>query len=255
MNQATATTQRFTAQNGCGSTGNDNRTVEMPAPSINPLLVKSLALAGMATQVLDVVLTFAFGALHSDYSQVRDYISELAETGRPYAWLMNVWFVVWIVPTVGFAAAMYAGLPRSRYVTAGAVLYAVWAGLGIVGALFTCDPGCRITTWSARIHLYTGMVGIFCILPVPTLIWLGVRGHLHWRGFGRFTLAVQAAALVSLLLLGAQFYGVPGAGALDEVGGALQRVFMWTYYVWTIAVGVQLLHIADDEIGSSAPQS
>jgi hypothetical protein len=142
-----------------------------------------LVLAGTILPFIDLPLTFYFGTLHSDYSRVSQFMSELAESGRPYAGLVQVWFTIGSLVLVGFGIGMAALLQRSRASMAGLALYLLWATLGVIGALFPCDPGCAGDTFSGGMHRLLGEIASVCILPVPTLIWLGLCRDERWRGF------------------------------------------------------------------------
>lgn len=191
--------------------------------------------------ILDVAAVAVLGELQPNYSHVRQFISELGETGRRFAAVANLWFVLVSTMLGGFAIALLKGTPQSRASTIGALLFGAWTATGIIGGFFPCDAGCAGDTLSGAIHVILGEIGAVCILPVPTLIWLGVGGDPRWRRYGRFTLAVQALALASFLLLGAVYFGLsPLDRLLESSIGLLQRFSLGVYYAWTAVVGLKI---------------
>src|SRR5262245_24159985 len=72
--------------------------------------MRCLAACGIVAPILDVLITVWLGALDPGYSQVRQYISELGEAGRPYAGVFSAWCFLWGLLFAGFAIALGRGL-------------------------------------------------------------------------------------------------------------------------------------------------
>lgn len=214
----------------------------MWANRLRPEIVTLFALGGAIAPVLDVAIVAALAALQPGYSHVRHFISELGETGRPFAAFANIWFILVSMMFGGFAIALREGIRSSRVSAIGALLFGAWAVTGVIGGLFPCDPGCQGDSLAGVVHVILGEVGAVCLLPVPTLIWLGVRGDPRWAGYGWFTLAVQALALASHLLLGAVYFGIsPLAPMLESTVGAIQRFSLGVFYSWTAVIGLKIV--------------
>lgn len=208
-----------------------------------PVISRLLVLAGVLLHFADLPLTYYFGTLHSDYSRVRQFMSELAETGRPYSEVVRAWFFIDSLVLVGFGIGLARLVPRSRAAWAGVALYLVWAGLGVASAPFPCDPGCTGETFSGWMHRLIGEIMTVAILPVPTLIWLGVRHDRDWRGFGWIALPAQVLLVTATLALGGGYYLRPEVGgvALGEAAGLLQWLWWLALYGWNIALGLWVL--------------
>jgi hypothetical protein len=139
--------------------------------------------------------------------------------------MVNAWFIFGGLALVGFGMGMAVMLPPTRVAKAGVSLYLVWAGFGLLGGFFPCDPGCAGQTWSGWIHRLLGEITSVCIVPVPLLIWLGVRSDPTWLG-----------------ALGASVYGTyPVGAALRNIAGLLQWLCWCVYYLWIVVLGVKLL--------------
>jgi hypothetical membrane protein len=205
--------------------------------------VTACAIGGAIVPMIDVAMIVMLGKLDPDYSHTRQFISELGETGRPLAAIANLWFVLVSIQFGGFAIALLKGTPPSRASTIGAILFGAWTATGIIGGFFPCDSGCAGDTFSGVIHVILGEIGAICLLPVPALIWLGLRGDPRWKRHRWFTLAVQVLALVSFLLLGAIYFGIsPLDRLLEPAVGLIQRFSLGVYYAWTTVIGLKIAH-------------
>jgi len=103
-----------------------------------------------------------FGALHPDYQQMRDYISELGAVAAPHAWWV-AWFG--FLP-IGLLTAMTAlllpgALPKGRLaMVAPLLMLGVGVTLGYLGAIvWPCDPGCpAVGSATQQIHNLLGLL-------------------------------------------------------------------------------------------------
>jgi hypothetical protein len=145
--------------------------------------VTACAIGGAIVPILDVAVIALLGELQPNYSHVRQFISELGETGRRSAAVANLWFVLVSTMFGGFAIALFKGTPPSRTSSIGALLFGAWTATGIIGGFFPCDYGCAGDTLPGIIHVILGVIGAICLLPVPTLIWLSVRGDPRWMRY------------------------------------------------------------------------
>src|SRR5262245_28100916 len=141
-----------------------------------------LAACGVVVPILDVLITAWLGALDAGYSNVRQYISELGEAGRPHAWVFSGWCILYGFLFAAFAIALFRGLDgrKGSWLGPGALL--VVAGSSIVWGVFPCDPGCAMQTFSARMHLWAGVIAMAGIVLAPFLTWAGMKGNEAWHG-------------------------------------------------------------------------
>jgi hypothetical protein len=216
---------------------------EFPTAPRSSYVPKLLVLAGILLPFVDLPLTYYFGTLHPDYSRARQFMSELAESDRPYAGVVRVWFTTVSLVLAGFGIGMAVLLPRSRASMAGLGLYFLWAVLGVTSALFPCDPGCAGDTFSGWMHRLIGEITTVCILPVPTLIWLGVRHDPKWRGFGWIAVSVQVLIVLASLALGAAVFSRAKVGGvtLRDVAGLIQWLWWLVFYGWIVLLGIRLM--------------
>src|SRR5438874_7303934 len=95
-------------------------------------IVWLLLVAGVLLPIVDLAAIAFFAAQHRDYSHVRQLMSELGETERPWSSWTNAWFTTSSMLLVGFGFAMAASLPRTTAARTAAILFLGWAFLGIV---------------------------------------------------------------------------------------------------------------------------
>src|SRR5436305_821053 len=139
------------------------------------IFVRLLLVAGVLLPLVDLALVAVFAAQHPDYSHLRQLMSELGEEGRPGSTSVNAWFTFSSCLLVAFGLAMGRQLPQSFSARVAVICFLVWAVLGIVAGLFPCDAGCEGRTLAGRVHLLAGEIGMAAMLPVPGLVWFGVR--------------------------------------------------------------------------------
>lgn len=168
----------------------------------------------------------AAAATQSDYSHVRQFISELGETGRPHAVLVSAWWCAFSFLMSPFAIALARALPRGRWrwgAAAAIVAFAVLSGVG--SWLFPCDPGCKGETFFGMMHFVVNYLGTAAMVLSPLLLWLSTRRDAIWTGYSRFSMAMHMLLVFSLGALAWSYYGrglFPTT--LRPVQGLLQRV-------------------------------
>jgi hypothetical protein len=197
-----------------------------------------LAAGGLTAPVLDVLITAWLAALDPDYSHLRQFMSELGETGRPHAAVFSAWCVLYGLLFAGFAVALARELGGNRHSCLGPGALLVVAACSVLLGFFPCDPGCAGETTSARVHILVGEVATAAIVAAPFLAWLGMWGDERWRGH-------RVLALVSGVLLAAvagwlAVCHYAGLGRAACALGAAQRLFLGILYVWVEVVAIRL---------------
>lgn len=199
-----------------------------------------LAACGLIPPLIDAMIVTLIGALHPDYSPVRDFISELGETGRRYSSLVSLWWCLLTFLYLPFAMALKQTLPThpAKWLLLLAIVaYSVLTGFG--SWLFPCDPGCKGETFSAQMHFLLNYLGMLAMVMAPLFLWLILRHS--WSRFARFSLLMHIALVVSLTLMAYVYYGNgPPAVTLKNSQGLLQRIFLGSYYLWSGAMAIAL---------------
>jgi hypothetical membrane protein len=211
-----------------------------------PFLTKMCAVSGMCAASLDIPIITVIGELRPHYSSLERYASVLGVTGKPYAMIVSGWWILYGILLVIFSIGLLRSMERKnplRWV--GPVLIMIFGIFDGVGSgIFPCDPGCAGKTAIGRMHHVVSIVGTVALLPAPLFMWLAWREDHRWKSYGRFTIVVQAAAVVFFFALGSARLDVVVA-YFGKIEGLLQRMLYLVYYVWMIPVGVRLFRLAD----------
>jgi hypothetical membrane protein len=198
------------------------------------------------------LITAWLAALDPSYSHVRQFISELGETGRPYAAVFSAWCVVYGLLFGAFAVALARGLGghKGSWLGPGALL--VVAACSILSGFFPCDPGCAGETTSARVHILVGEVATASVVAAPFLAWLGMRGNARWRGRRLVTLVTGVLLVAVAGWLAVCHYA--GLGRSACALGAAQRLFLGILYVWVEVVAVRLWRLGRAAVQNASPE-
>ena len=202
--------------------------------------MRCLAVCGMAVPVIDVLITVWLAALNPGYSHARQFISELGEPERPYAWLFLVWSVVYGVLFAGFSVGLYRalrGLPGSW---SGFISLLVIAVGSVVGGLFPCDKGCSARTLSGQMHVVAGSVSLVAMMLAPFLFAAAMRRSVAWRRYRAFTLGI-GYLLCGLSIWLAFCYFIE---LTPNLAGAAHRVSAMVWYAWIEVLSWRLWVIA-----------
>jgi hypothetical membrane protein len=213
------------------------------APAPHPRPYRALACCGILPPLVDVAVIAAVAAVQPDYSHVRQFISELGETGRPHAALVSAWWFAFSFLMSPFAIALVAALPWGRWrwgAPAAIVAFAVLSGAG--SWLFPCDPGCKGETFAGMMHFVVNYIATAAMFLGPLLLWLSTRRAPRWKRLSRFSLAMHFLLIISLGALSWSYYGWGStATELQAVQGLLQRAFLGLFYVWLMILSASLL--------------
>jgi hypothetical protein len=201
-----------------------------------------LALCGIVPPLGDVAIIWSAARLQPDYDPTTQFISELGETGRPGAAIVNAWWGLFTFVFSPFALAVYRRRPANAYrwmAPAALLTFALFSGVG--SWLFPCDPGCAGETFSGRMHLLVNYVGTAGMVLAPLFVWLNARTVPDWSRFARLSLMVHAV-LIGLLI--AMYLAVDGTGDLANWlkarQGLVQRAFLVTFYSWVVVLALRI---------------
>jgi hypothetical membrane protein len=207
--------------------------------------VKWAALCGSAMVIMDVAITIWLASLNPGYSHWRQFISELGEPGRPFAWLFTVWSVLYGILFAVFSVGLLKSLDRQTGARPGGLALLAFAAGNVAGGIFACDPACTGHTLSAKLHIAAGAINLSAICLGPFFLARAMSTSPTWRGYQGLTLAVGCSlCFLSLWLALSYFMGVTSSSA-----GAVQRALMIVLYVWIVALCPPLWRAAEDHPG------
>jgi hypothetical protein len=193
------------------------------------------AAAGLAAPVIFPLLHIALAFLTPGYDQLRDPIGALAL--QPMGWIQSLDFVLvgilYVVFARGLAAAMLPNL--------GPWLHAA-AGLGaVVMGLFPWHPN-MTGVQGASGHVVGAYMAILGSAVGFLALWQPMRNDPRWHAWAYPTLVV--GLLIVTLFLGYGWYVEPSGAALHAWDGALQRMVVNVWLLWTFLLAWHLRGVA-----------
>jgi hypothetical membrane protein len=203
---------------------------------------KAFALSGIAGPILFTILVIVEGLLRPGYSQVAQLISELGQVGTPNAILQDANFVATGLLLTAFAAGLYRGIGRGRFVTLGIALFLVFPGVMVlVGTLFPLpDP----------VHGPLSIAGFIVLIVAVFVVSFGLRKDDRWKRLASYSLGT-GVVLVGLLLL----IIATGQGVLASYFGLLERLFIVPVFLWIEVLAIRLLALSSRPTQGPRPQA
>lgn len=200
-------------------------------------LFRLLLLTGIVGPLLFAVTVVVVASLRPDYSHASQFMSELAEAGGQFAWLMQIFgFMLPAVLILVFVLTCRTCLPRTALNSIGTFLLAVFAFSMFMAGIFSCDVGCLPPEPSMDQKLHD----LFSILAFPSftagvfILGLSLFRDADWRRFGIYSLAT---AIVSLALLVAMVH----SEASREGTGIYQRLYLGVLFLWLMVLSARQL--------------
>jgi Protein of unknown function (DUF998) len=214
-------------------------------------LIRHLALASMAGQLVWLAIAVLAGLLEPGYSMARDAVSMLGAHDAARPWLFDVGVAIWGAAFIAVAIALALDAPRGWRGRLGPVLIAL-TGLAQIldGFAFpldcrpTIDAGCRARelagelSWRHYAHGWAYFLGgIAILLSVFAMAWR-FRGEERW---GRSDLLALGSGLIGLPIFAA-LYILTGDEPHGHYG-LVQRLSLSAGGIWVLALAVGLLAI------------
>jgi hypothetical membrane protein len=195
-------------------------------------LCRISALSGIAAPVVLAIVAGSLGVIQSGYDPVTQLMSELGETGAPYAGIMHVGFVVTGLLMVLFSYSVYTLVGRSLSGATGSGLVVV-AGFAFTAmGFFSCDAGCQPLTLPGQIHLQLGLVASVAAVAAMVLLGYSMRRAGTWNRYWQFS--VITGVLVLLILPVFVFAG--------NYAGLFQRVMVGMIFLWMEVLAIRFFH-------------
>jgi hypothetical protein len=221
------------------------------APAGTTTLIRRLAIASLAGQLVFVAVIAFAGAVEPGYSEVRDAISFLGARDAARPWLFDTGVALWGASFIAAAVAVSLDSPRSPRGQLGPALIAI-TGLAQILDGFPFPVDCRETidtacharelagevSWQHVAHGWTYLIGAIALLASVFAMAWRFRGDERW---GRMDVLALGAGLLGLAIFGGLFF----ATGSDPGGhyGLVQRLALASGAVWVAALSLGLLAI------------
>lgn len=189
-----------------------------------------LSLTGVVLYVaIDVLLFFLRPDLPILHRAESDY------GNGPWAWIMDVNFLLRCALSLAAVFAFWHALPRTLTTRLALGLLTVWAIASGILAFFPDDYEGTPPTTHGKIHLLAAGIAFLCCL-LATLLLTGVLAR-HWRG-----LFIVAALAVSWLIAAVGLFLLLRSGfTLHSLAGLYERLFLGFELLWIALAMIQLI--------------
>jgi hypothetical membrane protein len=208
-------------------------------------LCRISALSGIAAPVVLAVVTGTLGAIQTGYNPVSQLMSELGETGAPYAGIMHAGFVTTGLLMVLFSYSVYVLIGKSIPGMIGSGLIVAAGTTFIAMGFFSCDAGCQPLTLPGQIHLYLGLIASMAAVAAMFLLGYSMRRTGTWNWYWQYSFST--GALVLLILPVFIFAG--------DSDGLLQRVMVAMIFLWMEVLAIRIFHACSTYGELNSPQA
>lgn len=215
-------------------------------------LIRKLALASIAGQLVWIAIVVAGGFLEPGYNEARDAVSVLGARNAAHPWLFDVGVAVWGLSFIAAAAGLALDAPRGWRGRLGPALIALTGIAQILTGFpfpadcrWSIDPQCHALdmagelSWRHYAHGLAYFYGAGALqLSVFAMAWR-FRGDSRW---GRSDLLAFYGGLIGLAIFSVLFFATE-----NEVNGhygIVQRLTLGAAMAWvgTLTVGLLAIH-------------
>jgi hypothetical membrane protein len=179
------------------------------------------------------IVAGTLGVIQTGYDPVTQLISELGETGAPYAGIMHAGFIMTGLLMVLFSYSVSTLIGKSLPGAIGSGLIVLSGILFIAMGFFSCDAGCLPLTLPGMIHLQLGLIASVTAVAAAFLLGYSMRQSGRWNGYWQYS--VMTGALVLLILPAFVFAG--------DSDGLVQRFMMGVIFLWIEVLAIRFFHV------------
>ena len=184
-----------------------------------------IAALGVVAPVLSVPIVLIGGLVTPGYDPAQKTISRLAEPGLPAAFGVGFSILIVGLASIGLAAVW------GQRAFSGRALLAI-AGVSLVlAALVPLNPA---SEEASTVHRFATATAMLALVAAPLALAPSLRRREGWRGYGRLSFGVGAAA-VGMLLVGLAL--LPTTFAV----GAWERCLLALPLAWMVLIAARLL--------------
>lgn len=204
------------------------------------ILSRFVALLGVGSPILCVLVFTLAGALRPGYSPIHDVVSDLGV--GPDGWILNTDLVICGLLGISFAIGFYQSMRqviRRRWLLASTFLL-VLSGLGVMNEGIFHQPAQGDP--AAHLHMLLHGIGLAVLFYSLIVALLIIGWHLcripTWRISGWYLL-LTALVTLGLLLV------PPHIAGSAQIGGFIERTQVIVAFSWSVVIGWHLFMHAD----------
>ena len=228
------------------------KPTEQPAHKIkqskNIQRIKYLAIGGIISPILLVIVTMVPTLLDPSYSPISMTISESQAIGAPHKPLVDAIMVVYDVSFIPVAIALHKGIRATGKLwekIAPAALILVGVISVPLTLLFPLDIEAlsgNISTPGSILHFNLAAVVASLMMLTPIAFWFRMRKDKRWYNYRTYSLASFAAVLI-LGILTFALAGHEGSASDGDYRGLLQRLTIGSVLQWQLVMAIGLIRL------------
>lgn len=201
------------------------------------------AICGVVAYVaIDVALVF----LRPHFSVLHNAESDYGSAG-PYAWLMDVNFLLRCALSLAAVRALQLAVPRSTRMRVGLGLLAAWAVASGLLAFFPDDPvGTTIHGAAPKVHLALAGIAFVCVAVGARVATRGLSREPRWRPAIVPLAVLSWGAYLPVILLGKSHLRA------HSLGGLWEKVFLGMELAWFLLAAVWVARERETEVEAEA---
>jgi hypothetical membrane protein len=205
----------------------EGRSAGVPAGAVRSAWV---AIAGVvAYTAIDVALVF----LRPRFSVLHNAESDYGSNG-PYAWLMDLNFVLRCVLSLAVVRALALAVGHGRRLCTGLALLTVWSVASGLLAFFPDDPVGTETHGLGKVHLAVAGIAFVAVVLGTRVVTRALRAEDAWRPVTAPLAVLSWGALVPILLLGHSHL------RSHSLGGLFEKIFLAMELLWLLVAAAWL---------------
>lgn len=199
---------------------------------------------GVLAPVGFVIAVLILSYMTPGYSHIFNTISELGETGAPYATTTSTIFIITGLMLAVFGYGFYSLLDEKGAGKLSGVFIMAYALFDFVGSgVFPVDPGGAADTTVAGLHVTLTVLGELSALAMPIAFLMDTDRVRGWEGLRRIS------KVIGILLIPASAYliqnierNIPGLN--NTPIGLAQRLTIALFLAWITAAGLDAQKIS-----------
>ena len=192
-----------------------------------------LAICGMVSPILYILMWILGGILRPDYSHIRDDVSSLIAVDAPRKQFFDTFIITSSILLFVFYLGLHWGINNGQGSFIGPLLLAISGFLGVLVALFfPLDSGGEIITLTGKMHLTLVVLSGLLTVSGMVALWLQLEAVEGWSTFATYSLVTAIVTLVLMV--------ISGVFIKSRFRGLLERFAVTPFHIYYFILGLMV---------------
>ncbi|MFA5303157.1 MAG: DUF998 domain-containing protein [Candidatus Nanoarchaeia archaeon] len=193
------------------------------------LMKKILTLTGSIAPVFYFLLVTILGGLWTDYSPLRQHISELGSSASPFSIILNLGFMIFALLTIIFSICLKKEFEKNNSY----IFLLIGGFFKFLTGIFPCDEKCINITFTGQLHtITTNSFSIFMpIAPIflaPSL----AKNKTYGKKWAYASVSLGIVSIISGILMHITLF--------SQCLGLLQRIKIGAPLLWMFIMSIKI---------------